>query len=526
MPSSAPGAAQVSAPPGAPVAPGHAGATTSRRSLTALLSRPSAATWIVAGLTVLAFALRCGLINQSLNGDELFLYVIVHDHSLGDVLSAVHHTEKTPPLGFVLSWLFAQAGDDTLTVRFPSFLASVATVPLVYLLGRRTVGRGAGIVAAAWFAISPFELFYGVETRSYAQVTAFAVLSTLALLVAVEDRRKRWWALYALATAAALYSHYIVVLTLVPQAAWALWRHRESAREQLLAYAGVALAFLPWVPSFLVQAGHSDTEASFLATVAPLTLERVGTFSTKPLVGHPFFSLAEFPGRIPGAVIVAALVAGLVSVVYPWVTKGVKPTPPRAWLLLVLLVLVPLAGLVLYSARPHHSFLVPRNLSVAVPYALLLIGWLITRPPPRIAVPLALAALAALAVGTVKSFDPDNQRPDAEDVARYVDAHAPPNAAYVDSEIIPWDQGPAHAIRVYLRRPHRVYPGDRLAGLWDVEARARAPIFVSFYLPKFAESLVHRCGPPPPPHDKQFRLIAEHSARGFVPIVVCGYAPR
>jgi hypothetical protein len=97
---------------------------------------------------------------------------------------------------------------------------------------------------------------------------------------------------------------------------------------------------------------------------------------------------------------------------------------------------------------------------------------------------------------------------------------------YVDSEIIPFDQAPARAIRFYLRRPHRIYPGSRLAGLWAVQARAHEPLFFSFYLPKFAESVARRCGAPPAPYDKQFRLIAEHSARGFVPIVVCGYAPR
>ena len=44
-------------------------------------------------------------------------------------------------------------------LRAPSFLAGVAAIPLVYLLGARTVGRAAALVAAAITALSPFMIF-------------------------------------------------------------------------------------------------------------------------------------------------------------------------------------------------------------------------------------------------------------------------------------------------------------------------------------------------------------------------------
>ena len=481
---------------------------------------------MVAGLTVLAVVVRWSTLHASLHGDELFLYAIVHDRSLREVLSTVHHTEKTPPLGFVLSWLFASGHDITTSVRIPSFVAGVATVPLVYLLGRRTVGQGAGLIAAAWFAISPFQIYYGTESRSYAQVTALVVLSTLAFLIALERRRLGWWALYAVAAAAAVYAHYIAALVLVPQAAWALWKHRESAREQLFAHAVVVLAWLPWLPFFLTQARHSDKEALFLSTVAPVRVSRVSSFAGRALFGHPGFTLKQLPGRGAEAVMLGALAIALAVVAYRWIATRRPPAPPRAAALLVLLAVVPVVAIVAYSLRPQHSFLLPRNLSVAVPYALLLIGWLLTRPPQALAIALSVAALAALAVGTVKAQDPDNQPPDGRGAARFIDAHAPPNAAYVDSEIVAFDQPNARAIRNYLERPHRVYPGSALPAVWQAQARARAPVFISFSLPSFAKSLKQRCGPPPPPYTAKFRVVAEHTARGYVPIVVCGYAPR
>ena len=477
-------------------------------------------------LTLLALVLRWSPLQVSLHDDELFLYAIVKDHSLGEVLSIVHDTEKTPPLGFVLSWLFAHGDDLTIPLRIPSLVAGIASVPLVYLLGRRTVGRAAATVAAAWFAISPFQIYYATGARSYAEVTALVILATLALLLALERPRLRWWALYVVAVVAAVYTHYIAALVLAPQAAWALWTHRESARAQLLAYAAAAVAFLPWLPSFLVQADHSDTEAAFIASVAPVTLPTIERVSTRGLFGHPAIPAGELPGYLPEALILTALGVALVVTGYRWIAAGRAPRPPRAGGLLVLLAIFPLVALILYSLRPDTSFLLPRNLAVAVPYALLLIGWVLTRPPPIVATALSVVALAGLGVGAVKIQDPDNQPPDGRDAARFIDANAPPNAAYVDSEVQPYDKPPARGIRIYLERPHRVYPGDALPAAWEAQARAQAPVFHSYWLPPAWEGLAELCPPPPPAYASDYELVAEHLTRGYFVIVVCGYAPR
>lgn len=180
-------------------------------------------------------------------------------------------------------------------MRLPSLVASVACVPMIYLLGLRTLGRRAGLVAAAWFAISPFEIFYGTETRAYALVTAFTLLSTLALLSAVGEQRRRWWVVYGVASVAAVYSHYIAVLVLAPQAAWALWTHRERLREILVSNALVVVAFLPWLPFFVTQARNSGDEARRLNLIAPLTLDNLVDTIVKALIGHPYVSPFDSP---------------------------------------------------------------------------------------------------------------------------------------------------------------------------------------------------------------------------------------
>ncbi len=471
---------------------------------------------------VVAFLLRLAIINDSLAWDELYLYQIVHGHSLGEVFSSIHRTEKTPPLGFVLSWLLDVGSGPTALIRVPSLVGSLATVPLVYLVGGRTVGRAAGLFAAAWLAISPFEIFYGTESRAYAQLTAWVLVSTLALLLALHNERRRWWVLYAVATAAALYTHYIAALSLVPLALWALWRHRESYRPLLIANAVALLAWLPWLPSFLLQADNSERESEHLAGTFPLSFSTLTKLIPKAIAGQYPVPLKVIPGTVPGAVMIGVLLAAVAALTYRWATDRVWPRLPRDGSLIAVLALAPLAGLILYSARPQHSFLITRNLSGAVPYAMLGAGWLVTAPRRRIAVPLAVIALAALGVNTVRTLNPDNRRPNARAAARYIDAHAPPDAVYLDSEFLPPDQAPARAIQFYLKRPHRIRPMNLATffSVWGPQARRNAPVFISSYV---LPGQKPRCLPS---YGVRFRVVAHRVFRGAWRISVCWYEPQ
>ena len=137
--------------------------------------------------------------------------------------------EITPPLYFVAPWLTTQLGLTPELLRAPSLLAGVATIPLIYLVGLRTVGRPAALVAATLTTLSPFMIFYSAEARGYALAMALVLLSTLALLAAVDDGRARWWVVYAAATWGAMYTHYTVVFVLVAQLLLAALGHPRGA---------------------------------------------------------------------------------------------------------------------------------------------------------------------------------------------------------------------------------------------------------------------------------------------------------
>ena len=104
---------------------------------------------ILALIVVIGCALRARALGQSLFGDELFTYEIVTGRSLGDVIDGINSTELNPPLYFVLAWLAAKIGDPLIWIRVPSLVFATAAIPLVWLVGRRTVGRNAALLGAA-----------------------------------------------------------------------------------------------------------------------------------------------------------------------------------------------------------------------------------------------------------------------------------------------------------------------------------------------------------------------------------------
>ncbi len=120
--------------------------------------------------TALALGLRLATTRDSLLGDELFMFNIVHSRTLGQAMSIVRNTEKTPPLLFILNWFSSRIGDPTYWVRLPLLICGTALVPLAYILGSMTFGQRAGMLASTLVTLSPFAIFYGVEARAYAAV--------------------------------------------------------------------------------------------------------------------------------------------------------------------------------------------------------------------------------------------------------------------------------------------------------------------------------------------------------------------
>jgi len=434
----------------------------------------------IAALTLVALGLRLEGIDESLFADEIYTYRIVATFGLLDVVPEVHDTAITPPLHYLLAKVAVQFGEPSIWIRMPSVILGAATVPIAYLLGLRTVGRQAALVGAALAAITPFAVFYGTEARAYATMMFLCALSTLCLLTAIDTGRRRWFAAYALSAALVLYSHYSGVFVVAAQAVWGLVAHRGHLRALLLANAAIAVAYLPWLPSFFFQGSEHPPEQ--ISLVAPVTLDSFVDAILATFPGRPFVVLGDVPGPTLLVAIVAALAIALVGIA--WRRRGeplfrASDRPSRELVLLVVLAVATPLGIVGYSLV-ETSLFGPRNLAASLPFVWLLIGRLVSAPRGAPALAASVLLVGAVAVTTARSLDDDYRRSPFRDAAQFVDARADRCDPVVELLWLNPRNALSKALPPHLKQTHpgvRIGKDDRSA--WRVAARSKRVFVVA-----------------------------------------------
>lgn len=201
------------------------------------------------GLTLLGAALRFATLDlQSFDFDEAITVGRVLGGSFGHMLDVIPASESTPPLYYALAWVWTQLfGLGEVGARSLSALFGTALVPVAYGAARELGGRRAGLVAAALVAVNPQLIFYSQEARAYSLLALLATLSFWAFAVARRDSGARSLVLWALASAAALLTHYFAAFLVIPEAVWllAVRRPRLPAALASLAVAAVGCALVP-----------------------------------------------------------------------------------------------------------------------------------------------------------------------------------------------------------------------------------------------------------------------------------------
>jgi len=387
----------------------------------------------VLALVVVGGILRLFVAGQDLFADELATYWVVSTHGLSGVVETVSTTaEITPPLGFVLSWLTSRIGLSPELIRLPALVAGIVSIPLVYAVGVRTVGRSAALLAAALTTLSPFMIFYSAEARGYGVLMALVLLSTLALLLAVEDGRRRWWVAYGVFVCLAAYTHYTGVFVLAAQFGWAFWVHSRARRPLLIATSVAVLLYLPWLPSLK---GDLDSPTTvILSLLSPFDLESVRLHLGHWSVGFPYSGPARSLHDLPGVPALLLLAASICIGAYGIFTMRSRlgqwfaGNEGRIVLVLLLALATPV-GTALQSAVGSNVFST-RSLAASWPYLALAGAALITVGRPALRITAAALAVAAFGFGAAKMGSSDFRRPDYSRMAQFADEH--PGGVIVD----------------------------------------------------------------------------------------------
>jgi 4-amino-4-deoxy-L-arabinose transferase-like glycosyltransferase len=316
--------------------------------------RPTRSALLVLALITLAgLALRLPSVGDSLFGDELSAYYIVAGHSFGQVMHLLnyHSTELNPQLFFILAWASTKLfGLSSESLKLVSLLVGTATIPMVYLLGRRAAGERVGLVGAALAATCPFLIFYSTEARPYALMLFLVLGATLALLRALRTNGWGWWLLYALCTCAAAYTHFTSVFALGAVALWALITAPRARLRVLAALVLAAVAYLPELP--VLHKISKSPGTNLYQFLDPLSFHLVSRDLVRWAIGHPYLSVTRVPGTVAVILIAAGTGVGLLAGALALIERrraASWPRPTAVGALVVVLALAAPVGAVLYS---------------------------------------------------------------------------------------------------------------------------------------------------------------------------------
>jgi 4-amino-4-deoxy-L-arabinose transferase-like glycosyltransferase len=364
----------------------------------------------VGALTVLAATVRfVGLGHQGFWFDEADTVSILHT-SLGGVLGRVPRWETTPPVYFILAWLWTHVfGDGEAGLRSLSALAGTLTVPIGYAVGKQLLSRRVGVIVAALVACNPLLVWYSQEARAYALLVLFTSIALLAFVHLRTSATYRWTITWAIAAALAMATHYYAAVAIVPEAIWLLAHHRRR-RQIRIAVVAIVVWGLPM--ALLAVRQLRNIGLNNWINRIPF-VHRAGDLPKEFLLGP---SAPASPWLLLGS----ALLVGL-SV---WLVIGRGSRDERRTMVPV--VQIAAGGFVLILALVLLGFdqVNTRNLlALWLPLAILVAAGFGVRRAPMLGVAGASALCAiGLATVTAVALNPHLQRPPWRAVARAIDS--------------------------------------------------------------------------------------------------------
>ncbi len=204
--------------------------------------------------------------HKLMSQDEMYAFQTYSVGSVGELV----HVQRTWPISLdpLLYPLLAHAGmkafgAGAFALRLPALLGFLLMQVCLFFFVRRLAGERAGLVAAAFPALTA-TLYYSAEGRPYGLMLGLYALALLSWQAATREQgtgsRRRKWALagLALAIAATINAHYFGILLLVPVCAAEGFRSLQQRRTDwpVMAAIYVGMAGFAATMPFLKAAGE------------------------------------------------------------------------------------------------------------------------------------------------------------------------------------------------------------------------------------------------------------------------------
>jgi len=340
--------------------------------------------------------------SKSVFADELASFRFAQ-LSWTDFWRLVRSSEANMALYYVLLRYWIHIHSSISFSRFLSVIPAVATVPILYLLGRKLFSRPAALLASLLFSLNAFHISYSQAGRGYSLAVFLVTLSCLYFVKNVQDPTRANAVVQVVASTAAMYGHFFAVFVLASQllALFLLRPVRPVLIRQTVLIAVAAVLAMP----LLIFAAVHRTEP--IAWVQPTTGKEV----------YHFFTYLSGSGLKFGLSVIALAFAGR-----EWLRKvQLHEETTQPFIFVTLWLMLPLGITLLLSLwRPVFS---PRFLMICLPAFVLLVAEGLTVIRPFWARCLMIATLLVSCVTALPAYYRQPGIEDWKSVVTYLNQH-------------------------------------------------------------------------------------------------------
>ncbi len=308
-------------------------------------------------------------------------------------LFVITHWEVNQAPFYVLFAGWHVLGESPATMRALAASFAIATVPVLYLLGRRLYGSRAGAIACLLFAVHAMVVQWSQQIRGYTMAVFLVTLATYLLVRLIDRPSTAGGLLYAAVAALAVATHFFSALVILAHLLSVLVLKKRPGR--VLLYTGVTVGVL-LVPFALFVVTANGDPLRWVPDSNPSSTLRL---------------LARLSGGSFTLVLASVTVAvGLVAIVAAW-RRAPRSTESWRLVLPIFWVAVPVSATLAYSlvAEP---IAVARFLIVVVPGIVLLVAFGVVSLPRRWLRVVALVALVASSLYTTSGWYRADSRED------------------------------------------------------------------------------------------------------------------
>jgi hypothetical protein len=351
--------------------------------------------WLLAGIVVLAVAVRFAAIGSRLSIDDAYSWLAASSPNAHVFLRRLADNENTPPLFYLLLMLMPSFAPAWL--RVPAAVPGVLMCVVLFMALRPRLGGRVAVLAALGVAVAPYLITYSDLARGFMVADLALLVALWSLLSLAEHETILKWAAFVAAGTVAVYTEYASAIVIVALVLAALVVGAPRRRSTAIAGGLVLLGLAAWIPE-IVRGQHQIGVTKFDPQSATPSLTGLRDAFATLALGENGGTTSQIGRWLLFAVMLACCAAGYVVLGRGWAASDARAR--RTISLLALTAALTLVGYALAAVVGVNVFS-QRYLTILVPLGAGLGAAVLASVKNRWMLPLGAVLLVGLGLGGV-----------------------------------------------------------------------------------------------------------------------------